>query len=369
MTSTQTNKRQIFSYPLASQRYNFVKEFLEGQPEVKRLVDFGSGNGRMCCWVKQVNHLQEILFVDKDNPLLEDTLHYNFKPNLLEALFGRSKSRLDLTIQVWNADMTKPSDLFLNTDCITLVEVIEHLEPDDVDKAVRTIFGYYQPKFVIITTPNCEFNHLLRDSSTQSKESNGFRHYDHKFEWNRLQFRNFSEEICKRFPYYTFKLDGVGHLPGLSEPFGPCTQIAIYTRLTNECIPMKRQDIDLDILFDNLATKDPEKGWGYHKVQNNPMHKAEFLIPGKKGGPTPYDNISWSDLDDPVIAAKFSKDLDEYERENKIGIYSPDYIKDMEDNQECDGDEMMDADDHVWATTEPPEWHKLDTPIFPTSDA
>jgi hypothetical protein len=45
------------------------------------------------------------------------------------------------------------------------------------------IFGYLQPKVVVVTTPNCEFNVLFPDLKR-------FRHYDHKFEWTREEFQS-----------------------------------------------------------------------------------------------------------------------------------------------------------------------------------
>lgn len=41
-----------------------------------------------------------------------------------------------------------------------------------------------QPKIVIFSTPNAEFNVLF----SGSRFANGFRHEDHKFEWTQEQF-------------------------------------------------------------------------------------------------------------------------------------------------------------------------------------
>jgi hypothetical protein len=39
-----------------------------------------------------------------------------------------------------------------------MVELIEHLPLEDVGKAVDNVFGYLQPQFCFISTPNREFN-------------------------------------------------------------------------------------------------------------------------------------------------------------------------------------------------------------------
>ena len=47
----------------------------------------------------------------------------------------------------------------------------------------QVIFGQLSPKIAIITTPNVEFNVLFPNLKQ------GFRHYDHKFEWTRAEFQ------------------------------------------------------------------------------------------------------------------------------------------------------------------------------------
>lgn len=59
---------------------------------------------------------------------------------------------------------------------------IEHLELDIVEKLEKTIFGFIEPEIAIFTTPNSDFNVLLKGLDGK------FRHYDHKFEWSRREF-------------------------------------------------------------------------------------------------------------------------------------------------------------------------------------
>jgi len=61
----------------------------------------------------------------------------------------------------------------------------------------EAVFGQLSPKVVIVTTPNVEFNVLFPDLK-------GFRHYDHKFEWTRAEFEEWSVlslfliTVCKK---------------------------------------------------------------------------------------------------------------------------------------------------------------------------
>jgi hypothetical protein len=57
------------------------------------------------------------------------------------------------------------------------------LYPDVLEAFPYNIFSYVQPKLVIVTTPNVEFNVLFEKLKT-------FRHADHKFEWTREQFQS-----------------------------------------------------------------------------------------------------------------------------------------------------------------------------------
>ena len=59
---------------------------------------------------------------------------------------------------------------------------IEHLDPPVLARVPTAVFRDMQPKTVIVSTPNSEFNILFPDF-------HGFRHPDHRFEWTRSQFR------------------------------------------------------------------------------------------------------------------------------------------------------------------------------------
>jgi 2-polyprenyl-3-methyl-5-hydroxy-6-metoxy-1,4-benzoquinol methylase len=72
-------------------------------------------------------------------------------------------------------------------ECITAIEVIEHLHPEELKAFPKTVFGKYRPKLVIISTPNSEFNVLFPNLAHGTSEQQ-FRHWDHKFEWSRHEF-------------------------------------------------------------------------------------------------------------------------------------------------------------------------------------
>lgn len=46
----------------------------------------------------------------------------------------------------------------LQVEMVSMVEVIEHLQCEQIPKANQTVFGFLRPQYVVITTPNREFN-------------------------------------------------------------------------------------------------------------------------------------------------------------------------------------------------------------------
>lgn len=120
-------------------------------------------------------------------------------------------------------------------DAIALVEVIEHLEPHDLPAMEASVFGRCRPRYVVVTTPNYEFNvvfndplgaHIIsskraRPDTTYATSSSSsftpspttsrlpFRHYDHKFEWTRAEFEEWCNAVANRYGY-RYTLSGVG---------------------------------------------------------------------------------------------------------------------------------------------------------------
>jgi hypothetical protein len=84
---------------------------------------------------------------------------------------------------------------------ITLFDSIEHLFPETLKKFELNVFGIYNPKLVIISTPNSEFNIHFPNLNYNTPESS-FRHYDHKFEWTRKEFETWCNKQCLDYGYH-----------------------------------------------------------------------------------------------------------------------------------------------------------------------
>ncbi|XP_050507047.1 uncharacterized protein LOC114339827 isoform X2 [Diabrotica virgifera virgifera] len=220
-----------FRPPVYKQRYGEVFKTLidsRWRTKINTLCDFGCAEFGIFTFLKQLNRLNNIIFVDID----EDTLlFYKSKvyPLTIEYLSRREEA---LNVSIFKGSVGDPDYHLLNVDVVTAIELIEHLYPDTLDAFAYNIFSYIQPKIVMVTTPNADFNVLFG----WEDENKTFRHYDHKFEWTRQQFQDWSNNIILRFPDYTMYFTDIGEGPAGTEALGACSQMATFVRkdLCNE---------------------------------------------------------------------------------------------------------------------------------------
>ncbi len=135
----------------------------------------------------------------------------------LEQLPPARRSRIDL---IHGSLMYKDKRLH-GFDAAIVAEVIEHLDAPRLAAFERVIFEHAQPKTVLITTPNAEYNILF-----PTLPSGCFRHKDHRFEWTRSEFQRWAIASADRFSYK------VRFLPvGAPDPIaGPPTQMGIFEK-------------------------------------------------------------------------------------------------------------------------------------------
>lgn len=174
-------------------------------------------------------------------------------------------------------------------DLISMIEVIEHMYPNVLSACIESVFGRIRPKYVLITTPNREFNvvfeehmddadhhaehnhnHDHREGHTQvvvdadgglvavmeKQPINGFRHWDHKFEWTRKEFETWClNDVIGKYPHYSLlePFSGLGQPPADLAAVGYCTQMAVFVRndlevkSSTKTESMKNNQLDLYI--------------------------------------------------------------------------------------------------------------------------
>jgi 3' terminal RNA ribose 2'-O-methyltransferase Hen1 len=197
---------------LADQRMEAVARALKAAG-AKRVLDLGCGEGRLLRRLLADSSFEQLVGVDASMAVLTRA-----KERLgLERLPEAQRARL----QLLHSSLTYRDSRLAGFDGAAVVEVVEHLDPESLAAFERSVFEFASPGIVALTTPNAEYNVRFR-----SLPAGRFRHADHRFEWNRNDFRSWSEAVAARFGYkVTF--EGVG--PDDPEVGAP-TQMAVFKR-------------------------------------------------------------------------------------------------------------------------------------------
>lgn len=179
----------------------------------RRVADLGCGEGKLLSRLVHDFYFQEIVGMDVSIRSLE-IAERRLK---LDRMPERKAQRLKLL----HGSLMYRDARLNNFDAATCIEVIEHLDVPRLNAFEKVVFGQARPSYVLITTPNREYNKLF-----ESLEEGRFRHSDHRFEWSRAEFRSWSKDICERFGYSVDYFD-----VGCADPeLGPPTQMGVFCR-------------------------------------------------------------------------------------------------------------------------------------------
>jgi len=179
----------------------------------KRVVDLGCGEGKLLKLFLAEKQFDAILGMDVSWRSLETA-----KERLrLDELPERQRSRIELI----QGSLTYRDQRLNGFEAAAIVEVIEHLDAPRLATFERIVFEFARPQYVVLTTPNAEYNAVF-----ETLPAGEFRHGDHRFEWKRVEFEGWASRVAERFGY------GVRF-----EPVGPIdiergapTQMAVFTQ-------------------------------------------------------------------------------------------------------------------------------------------
>jgi len=175
----------------------------------KSVVDLGCGEGKLLARLARERVFGKLVGLDASVRSLE------------YAAKRLNRSGEDSRVTLLHGALTYRDKRIVGMDAATLVEVIEHLDPDRLPALARVVFGEAQPKSVIVTTPNAEYNALFPNLAPGA-----MRHPDHRFEWTRDQFRAWLAGIEEAYGYQV-ALSDIG---AVDEVHGAPTQMAVLTR-------------------------------------------------------------------------------------------------------------------------------------------
>ena len=177
----------------------------------RSIVDVGCGEGDLLVALARETTIDRLVGVDVSMRELE-----------------RAKSRLDRTsmtlsrkerIELFQSSVLYFDDRLTGADAVTLLEVIEHVEPSRLSGLAKVLFGETKPKLVIVTTPNREYNVLFPALPDGAR-----RHQDHRFEWTREEFATWADSVASRYDYsVSFEVIGDVH-----PKYGSPTQMAVF---------------------------------------------------------------------------------------------------------------------------------------------
>ena len=141
--------------------------------------------------------------------------------DLLTLRYDRMPPYKKDKLTLMQASLTYKDPRFSGYDAACVVEVIEHLDPQRISAFERVLFEFAAPNTVIVTTPNKEYN-----AHYEWLSEGNLRHCDHRFEWGRDEFRQWTEHVCGKYGY-TCEISGIGDT---DEEHGQPTQMGVFTR-------------------------------------------------------------------------------------------------------------------------------------------
>jgi len=198
--------------PAHDERLNYVASLLAASG-AKSVVDLGCGSGALLQRLLGLGVFDRVVGVD---------------PSISALAIARSVVVAEQCEFLHGSFLSSALDL-RGFDAAAMVETIEHVDLGLLSQAEHTVFSVWQPKLVVMTTPNKEYNPILGLGSDE------FRHADHKFEWDRRKFFSWASGVAERNGYGV-RFEYIG--PS-DHHFGSSTQMAVFTlsnkKLTASC--------------------------------------------------------------------------------------------------------------------------------------
>lgn len=242
-------EQAFFSPPLSKQRVEFAVRHIR-ESGATNLIDFGCGSGSLLdSLLDYQSSLERIVGVDISQKSLvraAKMLHSKLNTNSAALPSKGIKSAV-----LYDGSVTVFDSRLFGFDIGTCLEVIEHMEEDQACLFGDVVLSSFCPKILIVSTPNYEYNVILKKSSLPNQEEEDpddksesqackFRNHDHKFEWTREQFNQWASDLAARHDY-SVEFSGVGGSGDLEPGFA--SQIAVFRRGKGDDCMM---DVDSD---------------------------------------------------------------------------------------------------------------------------
>ncbi len=198
--------------PLAVQRRTAILDALR-RAGAARVLDLGCGQGQLVGELLKDVRFTEIVGVDVSMRALKEASR--------RLRLDRMPERQSARVTLLQGSLAYTDRRLAGYDAAVLSEVIEHVDLPRLPALEYAVFGAARPGTVVVTTPNVEYN-----VRWESLPAGHVRHGDHRFEWDRAEFRAWAEQVAERHGY------AVEFAPvGPDDPeVGPPTQMAVFTK-------------------------------------------------------------------------------------------------------------------------------------------
>ena len=170
----------------------------------KSVIDLGCGSGNLLGLLAKEKQFERIAGMDISHTALE---------------YAADKLKLD-RVTLFHGSLTYKDARIKNYDAACVIEVIEHFDLSRIAAFERALFEFTHTPVIVLTTPNREYN-----VKYENLNENEFRHEDHRFEWNRMEFHQWAEKTAARYGYEV-KFSEIG---GSDETLGAPTQMGVFT--------------------------------------------------------------------------------------------------------------------------------------------
>ena len=207
---TPAAPEDVLETPLSlnEQRHAAVVAALKASGAV-RVLDLGCGEGKLLRELLRERQFAEVVGLDVALRALE----------VAERRLDRLPAQVTGRVKLLHGSLLYRDRRLEGFDAAAVVEVIEHLDPPRLAAFERAVFEFARPGTVVVTTPNREYN-----ATWPSLPAGKFRHPDHRFEWDRAEFRAWADAVATRHGYaVTFHPVGPE-----DEARGAPTQMAVF---------------------------------------------------------------------------------------------------------------------------------------------
>jgi len=218
---TQGNNEAAVNQPLNDLRLAAVASELKAC-KAELIIDLGCGEGNLLRLLSKEKCFTALAGSDVSLNALEraaEKLKIELPREAAGIMGNEAKERKRL--KLFQGSLCYRDRRFKGYDAAVIMEVIEHLDENRLPALCSVVFGDAAPNTVIITTPNSEYNVYYPGLAGR------FRHPDHRFEWNRAQFRAWAEALAACYGY-SLRIEGIGQC---SEEEGYPTQMGIFTKM------------------------------------------------------------------------------------------------------------------------------------------